>query len=173
MEIDTGSAVTLVSQATFSKLWPDGNSPRLEGTAVRLKTYSGQELEVVGRAVVRVRCGGQVVEDLGLVVVGSGGPSLLDRDWLGRLRVDWRGVHKLRSSPSTLESLLAKYANLFVNELGTIKGVRAKIHVSSGAKPCFCRPRSIPYSLRSRVDQALEKLVREGILQYVSQSEQP
>ena len=171
MEIDTGSAVTLVSQATFSKLWPDGNSPRLEGTAVRLKTYSGQELEVVGRAVVRVRCGGQVVEDLGLVVVGGGGPSLLGRDWLGRLRVDWRGVHELRSSPGTLESLLAKYANLFGNELGTIKGVTAKIHVGSGAKPCFYRPRSVPYSLRSRVDQALEKLVREGILEPVRFSE--
>lgn len=70
MEIDTGSA-----RATFSKLWPNGNSSRLEGTTVRLKTYSGQELEVVGRAVVRVRCGGQVVEDLGgwwwLVVMGQ------------------------------------------------------------------------------------------------------
>ena len=38
-----------------------------------LRTYSGEELEVVGRAVVRVRCGGQVAEDLGLVVVGGGG----------------------------------------------------------------------------------------------------
>ena len=58
MEIDTGSALTLISQATFSKLWPDGNAPHLESTAVRLRTYSGEELEVVGRAVVRVRCGG-------------------------------------------------------------------------------------------------------------------
>ena len=69
MEIDTGSALTLISQATFSKLWPDGNAPHLESTAVRLRTYSGEEIEVVGRAVVRVRCGGQVAEDLGLVVV--------------------------------------------------------------------------------------------------------
>ena len=48
MEIDTGSALTLISQATFSKLWPEGQSPRLEGTTVRLKTYSGEELEVLG-----------------------------------------------------------------------------------------------------------------------------
>ena len=60
MEIYTGSAATLVSQSTFSKLWPEGNSPHLEGTTVRLKTYSGQELEVEGRAVVRVRYGGRL-----------------------------------------------------------------------------------------------------------------
>ena len=29
MEIDTGSALTLISKATFSKLWPEGQSPRL------------------------------------------------------------------------------------------------------------------------------------------------
>lgn len=104
-----------------------------EGTAVRLKTYSGQELEVVGRAVVRVRCGGQVVGDLRLVVVGCGGPSLLGPDWLGRLRVDWRGVHELRSSAGTLESLLAKYVNLFGNELDTINGVTAKALLQSPA----------------------------------------
>ena len=166
MEIDTGSAVTLVSQATFSKLWPDRNSLRLEGTAVRLKMYSGQEFEVVGRAVVRVRCGGQVVEDLGLVVVGGGGPSLLGRDWLGSLRVDWRGVHELRSNHYSQSTPIS-----FRNELGTIKGVTAKIHVGSGAKPCFYCPRPVPYSLRSRVDQLLEKLVREGILEPVRFSE--
>ena len=113
MEIDTGSALTLISQATFSKLWPEGQSPRLEGTTVRLKTYSGEELEVLGRVVVRVRCGGQVVEDLGLVVVGGGGPSLLGQDWLGRLRLDWREVRKLRATSDTLDSLLAKHTDLF------------------------------------------------------------
>ena len=103
MEIDTGSALTLISQATFSKLWPEGQSPRLEGTTVRLKTYSGEELEVLGRVVVRVRCGGQVVEDLGLVVVGGGGPSLLGRDWFGRLRLDWREVRKLPATSDKLD----------------------------------------------------------------------
>ena len=37
---------------------------------------------MIGRAAVRVGCGGQVVEDLELVVVGGNGPSLLGRDWL-------------------------------------------------------------------------------------------
>ena len=39
--------------------------------------YSGEELRVVGRAVVRVGCGGREEEELGLVVVSGKGPSLL------------------------------------------------------------------------------------------------
>ena len=125
---------------------------------------------MVGRAVVRVRCGGQE-EDLGLVVVDGGGPSLLGRDWLERLRLDWGEIRKVHQAPSTLESLLVVYGNLFRNELGTIKGVTAKLHISPGAKPRFHRPRSIPYALRSRVDQALERLMSDGILEAVQFSE--
>ena len=77
MEIDTGSALTLISQATFSKLWSQGNAPIPESTLVRIRTYSGEELKVVGWAVVRVGFGGKVVEELGLVVASGKGPSLL------------------------------------------------------------------------------------------------
>ena len=115
--------------------------------------------------------GGQVVEDLGLVVVGGGGPSLLGRDWLGRLRLDWREVYNLRATSDTLDSLLAKHTDLFRNELGTLRGVTAKLHVSPDAQPRFYRPRAIPYGLRSRVDQALEKLVTDGVLEPVRFSE--
>ena len=174
MEIDTGSALTLISQTTFSALWPQGKSPHLESTSIRLRTYSGEELRVVGRAVVGVRCGGQVEEELGLVVVGGDGPSLLGRDWLGRLRLDWREIRMLNTTidtPDTLEAVLARHSSLFSDELGTIRGVMAKLHVSPGAKPRFHRPRSIPYALRSRVDQALQKLVSEGILEPIQFSE--
>ena len=140
MEIDTGSALTLISQTTFSALWPQGKSPHLESTSIRLRTYSGEELRVVERAVVGVRCGGQVEEEL----------------------ID---------TPDTLEAVLARHSRLFSDELGTIRGVMAKLHVSQGVKPRFHHPRSIPYALRSRVDQALQKLVSEGILEPIQFSE--
>ena len=174
MEIDTGSALTLISQETFSKLWPQGGAPQLEKTSFRLKTYSGEELKVIGRAAVRVGCGRQVVEDLGLVVVGGKGPSLLGRDWLGKLRLDWGAIRTIQSvdaTLSTLEAVLARHANLFRNKLGTIKGATAKLHVSPDAKSRFYRPRSIPHALRSRVDQALDKLMSDGILEAVQFSE--
>lgn len=50
MEVDTGSSLTLISRDISSKLWERGNSPHLESTPVRPRTYSGEELIVVGRA---------------------------------------------------------------------------------------------------------------------------
>ena len=82
VEIDTGSALTPMSQATYSSLWPEELSSPVLSTTVRLRTYSGEELKVLRRVVVEVRYGGQVVEGTELVVVGGGGPSLLGRDWL-------------------------------------------------------------------------------------------
>ena len=171
MEVDTGSALTLVSEATFSKLWPPGTYPHLESTPIRLRTYSGEELGVVGRAVVRVRCGGMEEVELGLVVVGAKVPSLLGWDWLDRLRLDWREIGMFNATSNRLEALLAKHSNLFRDEVGTMKRTTAKLHVSPSAKPRFYRPCSIPYALRSRVDHALKKLVSEGILEPVQFSE--
>ena len=44
---------------------------------------------------VRVRCRGQGDEKLGLVLLGGKGPSLLGRDRLDRLRLDWRQIHSI------------------------------------------------------------------------------
>ena len=77
----------------------------------------------------------------------------------------------LNAMPDALEAVLAKHRNLFRGELGTIRGVTAKLHISLGARPHFYHPRSIPYALRSRVDQALEKLVSDGILEAIQLSE--
>ena len=112
-----------------------------------------------------------MVEELELVVVSGKGPSLLSRDWLGRLRLDWREIRMLNVTPDALEAVLSKHSNLFRDELGTIRGITAKLHISPGVKPRFYRPRSIPYALRSRVDQTLEKLVSEEILEAVQFSE--
>ena len=71
----------------------------------------------------------------------------------------------------SLDTVLAKHNDLFADELGTIRGITAKLHVSPDAKPRFYRPRSIPYALKSRVDQALDKLMVEGILEPVQYSE--
>ena len=77
----------------------------------------------------------------------------------------------LNATSNALEAVHVKHSDLFQNELGTIKGVTAKVHIIRGVKPRFYCPRSIPYALRLRIDQALEKLVSEGTLEAVKFSE--
>ena len=172
MEVDTGAALSLISDATYKQLWPSVNAPQLRKPSIRLRTYTGEELQLVGEAVVWVQYQNQQ-EDLNLVIVKGDGPSLLGRDWLQKIRLDWAEVHSLNANAvsTQLEQVLTKHRGLFKDELGTIKGATAKLHIDPIAKPRFFRPRPVPYALRSRVDQALEKLEAAGIIEPADFSE--
>ncbi len=64
MEIDTGAAVTLISESTYHHL---GLRP-LQPTTARLCTYSGEALGVLGKLEVEVQLG-QQQEKLPLLVI--------------------------------------------------------------------------------------------------------
>ena len=48
MEVDTGATASLISDSTLKSLWSDGNPPPLHPTDVKLRTYTGEELKVLG-----------------------------------------------------------------------------------------------------------------------------
>ena len=79
MELDTGAAVSLVSECTYRRLCP--NKP-LQETTTRLRTYSGEQLVILGQLEVEVQYGAQRAR-LPLCVVH--GTSLLGQDWLQHL----------------------------------------------------------------------------------------
>ena len=51
MEVDTGAAVSVVSETTYKRLWPE---KILGPTTMKLKTYSGSGLTVLGQLQVQV-----------------------------------------------------------------------------------------------------------------------
>ena len=69
--------------------------------------------------------------------------------------------------PSALHNVLQRRATVFNDELGEVKGATAKIHVDPQAAPRFCKPRTVPYALRGRVEQELDRLEKDGIIQPV------
>ena len=78
MEVDTGAAVSLVSETTYHNLF--GDLP-LTPSSVQLHTYSGEALPVLGETKVKVQYQDQVAQ-LQLIVVRGSGPSLFGRNWL-------------------------------------------------------------------------------------------
>ena len=60
---------------------------------------------------------------------------------------------------------------VFGEELGMLKGYEAKIHIDAGVTPWFCGARPVLYAMRVKVEQELERLVREGILEPVQHSD--
>ena len=85
MEVDTGAAVSLVSEETHQWMWPD--KPLQPATTV-LRTYSGEHLSVCGCRKVDVVYSQQHWV-LPLLVIKGKGPRLLGRDWLKQIRLNW------------------------------------------------------------------------------------
>ena len=165
MEVDTGAAMSLMSQSTFQGLWP---GRELQPSQVRLRAYTKEPIPVVGCCNVNIEYNGQSAQ-LPLLVVGGSGPTLLGRDWLSQIRLDWHQIHHVHSAP--LQTLLARYPAVFQGGLGTLQGYKAKILVEPGAVPRFNSARSVPYALRDKVDQELQRLQNEGILEPVETAE--
>ena len=104
---------------------------------------------------------------LPLVVFKGDGPTLLGRNWLGKIRLNRSKIHNI-SSPG-LSKLLSTY-EIFQEGLGTLKSYEATIEVNPEATPRFCKARTLPYSMRHKVEEELNQLVTEGILERVGYS---
>ena len=111
------------------------------------------QLIVKGQLIADVVYGDQR-KSLPLLIIAGKGPSLFGRDWLLQLRLDWQGLYSLRAPASTtMQAILNKHAAVFTEELGCVKGIKAKIYIDPEARPRFCKPRSVPFALRGKVEK--------------------
>ena len=88
MTLDTGASVTIISLTTWQKLLPE---VKFKHSNMLLKTYTGESLKLQGEAQVTVFYKYQKVE-LPLIVVKGDGPSLLGRNWLLKITLDWQEI---------------------------------------------------------------------------------
>lgn len=170
MEVDTGASVSLFSQSQWQELFPE-LVPRK--TEVVLKTYTGEQMDLVGEVDVEVRYGKQQ-RRLPLVIATGSGPALLGRDWLRKIRLNWETIAPVsvnRTSTDTLESVLKRYESVFTDKLGHIHPYEAKLHVKPEAPPKFHRPRPVPYAIKEAIGEELDRMEVEGIIEKVTHSD--
>ena len=108
------------------------------------------------------------VKVLTVIVTPGSGPSLLGRNWLHHIRLNWKQIfNELKLSEENesveLKSILDKYATVFKEELGTMKGTEVHINLKLDAKPPFCKAHPVPYALKPKIDTELDRLVKEGV----------
>lgn len=171
MELDTGAAVSIITEEIVNKEFPGAT---VHPSTIVLKTYTGEVLNVVGELPVKVQYRDQGPLSLSLVVVKGTGPCLFGRNWLRVIKLDWQYINAVtmeEGSGRNLNSLLNKYSAVFREELGTITPYKVQLHVRESAKPKFCRARQVPFSLKSAVNEELERMESEGVLKKVDVSE--
>jgi len=141
MELDTGASYSLISEQMYkATCWPGRDAPVLQQSSVKLHTYIGEQVEVVGSITVTVTvCYNTQVVELPLLVVKEKGPSLFAHNWLSKIKLDWSAINHVTSQ--LYKKVIDKYPDVFKDELGALQGARAKIHVDPQATPRFFKPR--------------------------------
>ena len=151
MELDTGASLSNISETIYKKL---PSVPKLKPTSANLTTYTGESIKVLGSITIKVCHNGQE-KCLPLLVVSEEGPSLLGRNWLHQLKLDWMLVFCLWSD-TELEKVFADHKVVFNDELGTLHGTTVKLHIDRQSVPKFCKARPIPFSLKKKVESELQ-----------------
>ena len=165
MELDTGAAVSILSSATWTTLFP---SRQLKKTNTVLKTLSGERLQPIGCADVNVQYKSQY-STLPILVLEGEGPNLFGRNWLRHIQIDWKGIHKVEED--RLHTTLVRHEKIFQEGLGRVKDFKTKMHVDSDATPKFFKARPVPYSMKLKIEEELDRLLSLGILKPVQFSE--
>ena len=135
-------------------------------TSVTLNAYGGIPLKLVGEIYVSIKLeNGSKINSARVVVVDGEGPCLLGRDLIKRLGlID--GVH----SVSSANSIKQEFPELFSEGLGCYKDRQFTTEVDPSVSPKFCKARTVPFTLRAKVDQELDRLQKEGIISPVTNS---
>ena len=97
------------------------------------------------------------------------GPTLLGRDWLKYIKLDWKTIGSI-SREASISALLDKYEDVFAMGLGTICPFKASLSTTPDARPKFQKARPVPYSQRAEVEAELERPESQGVLEKVRYS---
>ncbi|GFX57888.1 transposon Tf2-9 polyprotein [Trichonephila clavipes] len=124
-----------------------------------------------GYVTVRVQYKNQKV-NLNLYIVKENLDTILGREWLYKIHLDWPAIKAFRAkTEQNLNNLLREYKDIFDDKLGEINNYEAKLKLRHGVKPIFCRVRTVPFALKGRVENEIDRLEKEGIIEKVDSSE--
>ena len=169
MEVDTVADFSIMSRDTYIKRF---KSFPLQNTDVKLKTYS-ETLRTCGQMQCKVVYSGQEYILPMIVAENEGKPTLLGRNWLEKLKVNWNEVFSLNGTlrNEELDCIINKHADLFREGYDGMKGKEAHIRVREGASPIYFKSRPVPYALTEAVEVELNKLEEHGVIIKVDRSD--
>ena len=165
MTVDTASSVSIIGEFKYRKYL---KKFPLQETDVKITSYTGHPVNVIGYIEVPVTYE-ETRKNLQLIVTKGNKASLLGRDWMKHLTLNWKRIFEVnqlqlpKQNQNALEKLLEKYSCVFGTDYGEIKDFRAHIVVKEGTVPIFKKSRHVPYALSDAVNKELTRLEDNGI----------
>ena len=145
MELDTGAEVSIISHKTRKEIFPE---EKLRPSKLKLKTYTIEPKKVAGTLKVKVQYEDQL-KNLALVVTAGNGPSLLGRNWLNHINLNWKKLFTVCTARfGSLYALMQRHRQLFAEGVGTVEPYKVSLKVQQEAEPRFLKPRPVSFAIR-------------------------
>ncbi|XP_068207101.1 uncharacterized protein [Palaemon carinicauda] len=106
----------------------------------------------------------KVLDNQAIVIVKNSDTNLLGRDLLPPLYV-FPSLADSSVLAVTDETVESKFPDVFEEELGTFKGREVSFDLKESVSPKYCQARNVPYSMSTKVDPTLDKLLEQDIIQ--------
>lgn len=144
MEVDTGAAFSVISEDTCNSLWSHTSTPAIKQVnGPQLKTYTGELISIKGLIQVPVTYNDQT-KLLDLLVVKGNGPSLMGRDWLHEIKLNWSELfHLQQTAKPSCTYIIDSHPNVFTDDMGCIEGTSAKCTIRRHPKVLQSTPCSL------------------------------
>ncbi|XP_031336101.1 uncharacterized protein K02A2.6-like [Photinus pyralis] len=169
MELDTGAAVSTISEAKFKTICPNA---KMNPTSVKLRTYSGEILHPIGSSEMRVQYGNQSTR-ANIYILPLDVDTIFGRDWLTAIKIDWKDIRKIEmaGNPPERQVLLDEFKDVVTPKLGKVPNYEYSIKLSDpDTQPIFTKPRLVPYALKGKVEEELDRLEKLEIIEKVVHS---
>lgn len=162
--VDTGASVTVIHETVYKEHF---QKYPLQKSKVTLNSYSGDRIPVVGEIEIPVSYHNQCFT-LPLLVANGERVSLLGRNWLKYIKLNWCDIFNVKSTTQSIDEIMQKYSSSSTGQ--GMKNFQAEIKVQPDSQPIFHKARPVPYALRPLVEKELDRLEGTGIIKKVEHS---
>ncbi|XP_060550102.1 uncharacterized protein K02A2.6-like, partial [Pantherophis guttatus] len=102
-----------------------------------------------------------------MTLMAEGSPckmeNLLGVEWFKPLGLSIEGIHEIHRDE--LDTILEEFKEVFDGKLGKFVGRPISFNLDKGITPIRLKPRRVPFALRPKVDEQLDKLIAQGVLE--------
>ena len=162
MELDTGAATALMTLKDFREIFH--HEPDLKKTDLTLKTYTNELILPLGKVSVIVRYKDKCLE-LPLQILKEGNGPILGRNWIHELNILESFYNIQETEPKVLASQIkGDFPQVFGEGIGTIKEIKGELRLKPNTVPKYMRARTVPYAIKTKVEEELDHLTKEGVL---------
>ncbi len=162
-KLDTGAQVNIMSEMDFNKLKP---RPKLHSAKVKVTGYSGIDIPVKGKCVVKVQYKEKTYH-LSFVVVPKDVSALLGLAACEKLNLVRRVLVVEETSEFEYDSVLREFEDVFKG-LGCLSGVHT-IQVDKTVPPVVHPCRKVPFALKQQLKEELDRMESLGVIQKIDE----